>query len=198
MWRDLNKVYPDGTRYLGSPRVGEVASDIPSTGDHGAALAYANVVENGWTTERVLFWVRSWNLSTLWVYDDSSWVGTVTADGTYTITGDIYVDDAIQATQATITLYVGVAAPPPSTGTSIVTNPYADWQRAVLPNELIPRVLIVDPSTGAVVLSLVNQTTASDGTLTIENDVLTAGTPYLVVSFNTAGTSRGIDLYEAA
>ena len=81
---------------------------------------------------------------------------------------------------------------------SIVTEPYAGWDRSLLASTTIPSVLVIDPSTASVVLTLASQTTASDATLTIANAALTAGMPYLVVSFNAAGTARGIDLYTAA
>lgn len=111
MYRDLNQVYPGGMRYLGSPRVGEVASAIPATGDHGPALAYPNVLANGWVSQRVLFWVRSHNLGSLFVSDNSAWAGTVSADGVYTVVGDVYLDGVLQSPQATVTLPVGSSVP---------------------------------------------------------------------------------------
>lgn len=151
MWRDLNQVYPDGTRYLGSPRVGEVASAIPATGDHGPALAYPNVVANGWTTQRVLFWARSWDLSTLWVDDNSAWIGTVAADGTYHVTGDIYVDDVLQSPQATVSLYVGVPGvvviTPASTSTASVAG--------------VPAIVISGGAVGSITVTPAPTTTAS-------------------------------------
>jgi len=80
----------------------------------------------------------------------------------------------------------------------ITTKPYAGWNKATLPNTVIPFVKVINPADGTVALSLSNQTTASDATLTITDAALSSGTAYLVVSFNAAGTARGIDLYTAA
>lgn len=80
---------------------------------------------------------------------------------------------------------------------TITTKPYANWNRATLANTVIPFVKVINPADGTVTVDLTNQTTASDATLTITDSAMSAGTPYLVVSFNAAGTARGIDLYTA-
>lgn len=106
---DLNQAI-NGQRWGGWQWLGEQASAINALGTHGPALAYLNVVENGWTTQTVLFWVLSHTLTTLSVAENGDWSGTATADGTYQIVGDIYVDGVQQTPSVTVFVAIGVSA----------------------------------------------------------------------------------------
>ena len=77
----------------------------------------------------------------------------------------------------------------------LLTEPFKDWGGNLLPLATIPGVLVVNPSTRAVLLSLADQVTRADARLRLEDAALPTGQPVLVVSFNSDGSARGIDTY---
>jgi hypothetical protein len=82
--------------------------------------------------------------------------------------------------------------------TKILTDPFRDpVTNALLATTALPNVLVIDPSTRNVILSLSSLTTASDGTLTITDPALTSGVTYLVLAFNSTGASRGAKSFVA-
>ena len=78
------------------------------------------------------------------------------------------------------------------------SNAFRDYSGNLLASTTLPRVVISDPATGNVVLNLTNQTTGSDGSLTINNAALVQGTTYVVAAYNAAATQRGINVAVAA
>jgi hypothetical protein len=102
MLRDLNQVR-DGKRILDTPWVGVLGATIPSTGSNGVpALLYNDVISDSLQTNAVRIWITSHNFDTFYVYDDSSYTFTVSADGIYTATGVLIVDDVDQNAPATV------------------------------------------------------------------------------------------------
>jgi len=94
------------------------------------------------------------------------------------------------------TLAAGIAGS--ATPIRIVTDAFTDpVSNAVLVSTTIPRVLVVNPANGNVLLSLTGQVTATDGKLTITDPSLVSGTTYLVVAFNSTGASRGAKSFVA-
>lgn len=81
---------------------------------------------------------------------------------------------------------------------SITTEAWRDYSGALLANANIPTVLVVNPSSGAVVVTLTNQPTNASGVMVINSAALTAGVQYLVVAFDATGTNRGAKAFEAA
>ena len=77
----------------------------------------------------------------------------------------------------------------------ILTEPFKDWSGTLLPLATIPGVVVLDPATRAVLLSLADQVTQADARLRLEDAALPTGQPVVVVSFNADGSARGIDTY---
>lgn len=104
--RNLNKV-TGGMRHLGTPWVGVLGSDVPTTGEGGRpGLLGPEVVLNGWQANRVRIWIEASNFPGLFVADNTSWTASNLVDGTYQATGRVYLDDVDQGTK-TLTLTVG-------------------------------------------------------------------------------------------
>lgn len=91
---------------------------------------------------------------------------------------------------------IGVVAPPVTP--VITTDPFKSYAGAILGSTVIPHVLVIEPSSAGVILTLADQTTESDGSLLIEDASLSIGVTYLVVSFNDTGSDRGAKAYAAA
>lgn len=82
---------------------------------------------------------------------------------------------------------------------TITTDAWRDpVSSSLLATTTIPHLMVINPSTRAVILSLAGQTTAADGTMVISSASLTAGTTYLVVGFNSTGAQRGAKAFVAA
>lgn len=77
----------------------------------------------------------------------------------------------------------------------VLTEPFKDWGGNLLPLATIPGVLVVNPATRAVLLSLADQVTRADARLRLEDAALPTGQPVVVVSFNSDGSARGVDTY---
>lgn len=77
----------------------------------------------------------------------------------------------------------------------LLTDPFKDWGGNLLPLATIPGVLVVNPATRAVLLSLADQVTRADARLRLEDAALPTGQPVVVVSFNADGSARGVDTY---
>lgn len=81
----------------------------------------------------------------------------------------------------------------------ITTAPYRDRvTRSLLPGITIPHVMVINPATASVVLTLANQTTAGDATLSVSDATLVAATRYIVASFNNDGSALGLEACDAA
>ena len=77
----------------------------------------------------------------------------------------------------------------------LLTEPFKDWDGNLLALATIPGVVVLDPATRAVLLSLADQVTQVDARLRLEDSALPIGQPVVVVSFNADGSARGIDTY---
>ena len=77
----------------------------------------------------------------------------------------------------------------------LLTEPFKDWDGNLLALATIPGVVVLDPATRAVLLSLADQVTQADARLRLEDSALPTGQPVVVVSFNADGSARGIDTY---
>lgn len=77
----------------------------------------------------------------------------------------------------------------------LLTEPFKDWGGNLLPLATIPGVVVLDPATRAVLLSLADQVTQADARLRLEDSALPTGQPVVVVSFNADGSARGVDTY---
>ena len=77
----------------------------------------------------------------------------------------------------------------------LLTEPFKDWDGNLLALATIPGVVVLDPATRAVLLSLADQVTQADARLRLEDSALPTGQPVVVVSFNADGSARGVDTY---
>lgn len=100
---------------------------------------------------------------------------------------------ALSVTQATAAA-IGGPEPDPA----ITTEAFRDYSGALLALTTLPHVMVINPATRAVVLSLGGQATAADGTLTVSDAAMVAGTAYLVLAFSANGATRGAKSYMAA
>lgn len=176
------------SEYAGLGPTGAVINAASSGGESGAGPLY----DLGLSSGLEYYWrVTSGPSSgSLVIYEDGSFSHTGGSDGSWPWSANVYADGVLTWT-LTITDTFGILA-------SITTDPFKSYAGSVLGGEVIPHVLVVNPSTAGVVLTLANQTTASDGSLLIQNASLSAGVTYLVVSFNDTGASRGAKAYAAA
>lgn len=85
----------------------------------------------------------------------------------------------------------------PAATPKIETEEFRDWSGVLLASATIPHVVILRASDAVVMLTLADQVTAVDGTLTIEDNALVVGATYLVAAFSSDGASRGLKAYQA-
>lgn len=110
MYRNLN-VTRNGFRPLQSCLVGQLGSQIPSTGEGGRpAWPYTNVVASGWSANRVAIWVTSSSRSGLFVEDNGAWTWSDLVNGTHTAVAEIDLDGVTQAGTTTMTLTTAESA----------------------------------------------------------------------------------------
>jgi hypothetical protein len=115
---------------------------------------------------------------------------TVTAPvaGVVNLAGSNSTQGATSSTgAATVTQPVG----------TITTEPFKNWSNQVQANLTVPNVVVLKMDR-SVALSLANQTTNGSGVLTIANAAITAGTSYMLATFNADGSARGFKKYAAA
>jgi hypothetical protein len=185
---------------------------LPATGNSGTtAVGYDNTSlvwqawfsKNGAATSTTLDWTWSTtgnNLSLFGFSITGSTAGPV-------LTGDCPVADMVLsgafATGALSQLASGILMDDFILGGVlglapgiIVTSPFKNWSGTLLPGITVPNVVFIKLDRTQT-LALVNQTTAGDGVMTITNAALVTGTYYIMVSFNTDGTSIGAELVRA-
>jgi hypothetical protein len=117
MNRNMNQSF-SGKRLLTTPKVGVLASLIPSTGTHGPAYAYNDLTFPADANKLVRGFILTLPSSgTMLADDDTSFTFSGAADGVYTFTYELRVDDVVLGT-ATGSITVGTLA-----GISIVLDP---------------------------------------------------------------------------
>ena len=75
----------------------------------------------------------------------------------------------------------------------IDTAPFKNWSGTLLSGATIPNVVFLKLDR-TLPLALVNQVTAGDGVMTIQNAALVTGTYYIMVSYDAAGANIGAEL----
>lgn len=125
-------------------------------------------------------------------------LGIVDMDSPTVAYTGIHYDTPVQITTVANRIGAALGYSGSVSSNAIITDAWRDpATSALLASTTIPRVLVVNPSTGAVVLSLTSQTTDSAGVLTITGAGVTAGGTYLVVAFDSTGANRGAKAYTA-
>ena len=110
MLRSLNKT-SSGRRILGTPKVGVLGSNIPSTGTSGPAYTYNDLNLPADADKYIRGVILSGpSAGDFFAYEDTSFTFANAPDGTYYATYQLYVDNTIVGSPATITLQVGEAA----------------------------------------------------------------------------------------
>jgi len=184
-----------GTHY-GGASIGVLGSLVPSTGLSGAGYLYAGLSLPADDSKEVRGPITRWPTNgTLTVYEDSSFTYAGTTD--YALYA-LYVDGVASTTDIGYGAGIGrldLVVGGPVVVPYVVTEPFKDWAGTLLPLATIPGVLVVNPSTRAVLLSLADQVTQADARLRLEDAALPTGQPVVVVSFNADGSARGVDTY---
>lgn len=109
MNRNMNQAF-SGKRLLTTPKVGVLATLIPSTGTHGAAYAYNDLVFPADNNKLVRGFILTMPASgTMLANDDTSFTFSGAVDGSHTFTYELFLDDVSQGT-ATGFIQVGGAA----------------------------------------------------------------------------------------
>lgn len=176
------------SQYAGLGATGAAINAASSGGESGPGPLYSlGLIDASEYYWRVTSAPASGSLT---IYEDGSFSHTGAADGSWSWTASVYTDGVLSYT-LTITDSFGATA-------RITTDPFKSYNGSILGGAVIPHVMAILPNTAGVALTLSNQTTASDGSLTIENAAISAGVAYLVVSFDDTGASRGAKTYTAA
>lgn len=107
MLRSLNKS-SSGRRVLGTPKVGVLGSNIPSSGLSGPAYTY-NDLDLPSDADKYIRGVITTtpSVGNFFAYEDTSFTFSGAPDGVYYATYQLYVDNSVVGSPATITLTVG-------------------------------------------------------------------------------------------
>lgn len=104
---------------IGDPGHGVLASEVPSTGEHGPGYIYDQVNGLGLTAEEVRGLITTWPASgTLTAYEDSSFEFDA-PDGSYSFQYQLYVDGVATGAVQTVDITIG-------SGTTLTASAVAD------------------------------------------------------------------------
>lgn len=107
MLRNLNRSYARG-RVCGTPHVGVLGSEIPSSGDNGPGYAYNDLSLPADANKEICGRITTWpSAGTLTAYEDTSFTFTGAPDGIHTFQYQLYVDYVATGGPTTVTLTVG-------------------------------------------------------------------------------------------
>lgn len=120
-------------------------------------------------------------------------LGSITSAAAGTVTGAGAINGA-----SSITLGSVATAAAGRIGATLTVGPFKNKSGTVLASQSIAHVLVLNPSSRAVVLSLASQSTDGSGNLAISNADLVPGTGYMVAAWNSDGSAAGNSKITAA
>lgn len=116
---------------------------------------------------------------------------TQSADGTVSGSGAV-------TGSSSITLGAVGASAAGRIGATLTVGPFKNKSGTVLSGQSIAHVVVLNPSSRAVVLSLASQSTDGSGNLAISNADLVPGSGYMVASWSSDGSAAGNSKITAA
>ena len=170
---------------------------LPRTTPNGFLTGYTkhSIVFNGALTDAELdsmladptqIYVQPTNVTGAVTLDDSTPSGTIITISSAQVTGLVTMGDSVPS---------GIIGPAPGT---ITSAPFKNWSGTLLAGATIPKVAFVRISDMVQVLALTNQVTNGSGVLAVTSAYLSAGTAYLLITCDAAGTAFGCEPYTAA